>query len=169
MKTRILAALAAAMMFGSAPAWAASADGSGSLTISIRDNYGVLPGTSVRLVSKNSQTAQRAVTDASGLARFTSLAAGDYSIKASLAGFADGEKTGVTVGATEEKVELVLTLARFSTTVTVTTANRREELLMNTAEPTTVIDNVQILDTGARNAKDLLSEFRKNGLLDAKT
>ena len=165
MKTRILAALLAALTLGSAPAWAiAAAEGSGSLAVSIKDNYGVLPGTAVRLVSKDGQTTQRAVTDSSGVARFTSLAAGEYTIKASLAAFADGEKAGITVGATEEKVELVLTLARFSTTVTVSTANRREELLLNTAEPTTVIDRVQILDTGSRNAKDLLSEQAGSGV-----
>lgn len=46
------------------------------------------------------------------------------------------------MGDTEEKVDLVMSLTRFSTTVTVTTANRREELLLNTAEPTTVIETI---------------------------
>lgn len=165
MTKRTLAALAAALSLGLAPAlWAAPADGSGSLTVSIKDNYGVLPGASVRLVSKDGLTTQRAVTDGSGAAKFSSISAGEYVLKASLIGFADAEKTGITVGTTEEKVELVLTLARFSTTVTVSTANRREELLLNTAEPTTVIDQVQILDTGARNAKDLLSEQAGSGV-----
>ena len=163
MKTRILAALLAAFTLSTAPTWAA-ADGPGSLAVSIKDNYGALPGTTVRLISKDGQSTARAVTDGSGIARFSSLAAGEYTIKADLIGFADGEKGGVMVGNTEEKVELVLTLARFSTTVTVSTANRREELLLNAAEPTTVIDKVDILDTGSRNAKDLLSEQAGSGV-----
>ncbi len=164
MKTRILAAILLALALGSTPASWAAADGSGSLAVSITDNYGVLPGTVVRLVSKDGQTSQRSVTDGTGVARFSSLAAGEYTVRASLAGFADAEKTGIIVGATEEKIDLVMSLTRFSTTLTVTTANRREELLMNTAEPTTVIDQVQILDSGARNAKDLLSEQQGSGV-----
>ncbi len=164
MKTRILATFLLALTPGLAPAAGAAADGSGSLAVSVTDNYGALPGSAVRLVSKDGTSTARATTDGAGVARFSSLAAGEYTITASLAGFADGEKTGITVGATEEKVELVLTLARFSTTVTVTTANRREELLLDTAEPTTVIDKVDILDTGARNAKDLLSEQQGSGI-----
>ena len=163
MKLRTLAAVLALITFGGAPAlWAAQ--GSGSLAVSIKDNYGALPGTTVRLVDKDGRSTARAVTDGSGVARFSSVAAGEYTIKASLTGFADGEKGGVVVGNTEEKVELVMSLTRFSTNVTVTTANRREELLLNTAEPTTVIDQVQILDTGARNAKDLLSEQQGSGV-----
>jgi outer membrane receptor for ferrienterochelin and colicins len=165
MKFRTLAAALATLVMGAVPPTrAAAADGPGSLTVTIKDNYGVLPGTAVRLAGKDGQTTARATTDGTGVARFTSLAAGEYTIKASLTGFADAEKAGVMVGATEEKVELVMSLTRFSTTVTVTTANRREELLMNTAEPTTVIDQVQILDTGSRNAKDLLSEQQGSGV-----
>ena len=165
MKMRTLAALCLALSLSTVPvARANSADGPGSLTVSVKDNYGALPGTAVRLVSKDGQTTARATTDGSGVARFSSLATGDYTLKAELVGFADAEKAGITVGATETKVDLVMTLARFSTSVTVTTANRREELLLNTAEPTTVIDQVQILDTGSRNAKDLLSEQAGSGV-----
>lgn len=165
MKTRTLAAAMAALMIAAASAApSAAADGSGSVTVTIKDNYGVLPGTVVRLVGKDGQAAGRANADETGVARFTSLAAGDYTVKASLPGFADAEKAGITVGASEVAVELVMSLTRFSTNITVTTANRREELLMNTAEPTTVIDQVQILDTGARNAKDLLSEQQGSGV-----
>ncbi|MBX7186921.1 MAG: TonB-dependent receptor [Vicinamibacteria bacterium] len=165
MKIRAMAVVLAALTLGTAPTlWAAPADGSGSVTVTVKDNYGVLPGTVVRLVGKDGQAAGRANADASGTAKFTSLAAGEYTVKASLSGFADAEKAGITVGSSDVAVELVMSLTRFSTNITVTTANRREELLMNTAEPTTVIDQVQILDTGARNAKDLLSEQQGSGV-----
>jgi|CXWL01.1.fsa_nt_gi outer membrane receptor for ferrienterochelin and colicins len=165
MKTRILALVFTTLTLG-APGGllAASADGSGSLVVSVKDNYGVLPGTTVRLASKDGLSTARANTDATGVARFASVAAGEYTLAATLAGFAEARKDDVTVGAAETRVELVMTLAQFSTSVTVTTANRREELLMNTAEPTTVIDEVQILDTGSRNAKDLLSEQAGSGV-----
>ena len=122
MKLRFLAAFLAIITLGLTPV-SSAAQSSGSLAVSIKDNYGALPGTTVRLVDKDGRSAGRAVTDGSGLARFSSLAAGEYTVKANLTGFADGEKGGVVVGNTEEKVELVLTLARFSTTVTVTTAS----------------------------------------------
>ncbi len=162
MKTRVFFAFLLILSLGAPPT--ASAQGSGSLAVSVKDNYGALPGTAVRLVSKDGQATSRAVTDGAGVARFSSLAAGEYTLRASLAGFADTEKTGINVGATEEKIDLVLTLAHFSTTVTVSTANRREELLLDAAESTTVIDRVDILDTGARNAKDLLSEQAGSGV-----
>lgn len=158
------AVLASLTLATSQALWAATPGDSGSLAVSVTDNYGVLPGTLVHLVSKDGQTSQRAVTDRSGIARFSSLAAGEYTVTASLAGFADVEKTGITVGDTEERVDLVMSLTGFSTAVTVTTANRREQLLLNTAEPTMVIDRAQILDTGSRNAKDLLSEQAGSGV-----
>lgn len=135
-----------------------------NLTVSVRDNYGVLPGTQVRIAPKNGQISLRAVTDRTGLARFSSIERGEYSIAANLEGFAEAQKSGVTVEAPDERVDLVMTLARFSTSVTVTTANRREELLLDTAEPTSVIDQTQILETGARSAKDLLSEQAGSGV-----
>lgn len=165
MKTRVLAVLFTTLTLG-APGGlaAASPDGSGSLVVSVKDNYGALPGTTVRLMSKDGLSTVRANTDSTGVARFGSLAEGEYKLAATLTGFADAHKDNVAVGSGETRTELVMTLARFSTSVTVTTANRREELLMNTAEPTTVIDEAQILDTGARNAKDLLSEQAGSGV-----
>jgi outer membrane receptor for ferrienterochelin and colicins len=145
------------------PVSSQAADGPFTLDVTVKDSHGSLPGASVRLVTRDGSRSERAVADDAGHARFTALAGGDYTVKASLTGFADAEAP-VTVGAASETAELVLVPTRFSTSVTVTTANRREELLLDAAEPTTVIDQVQILDTGARNAKDLLAEQAGAGI-----
>ncbi len=59
---------------------------------------------------------------------------------------------------------MTLTLPQFSSEVTVTTANRREQLLLDVAEPTVLFDAGQIADTGARTAKDLLIEQQGAGI-----
>ena len=159
MKAAGLAVLLAFLLPPPSPA----ADGPGALTVSVKDTHGVLPGAVVRLATGDGRTSGRAAADGEGNARFTSLVPGDYTARASLTGFVDVERR-VTVGAGEATVDLVMTLTHFSTSVTVETANRREELLLDAAEPTTVIDQVQILDTGARNARDLLAEQAGAGI-----
>jgi outer membrane receptor for ferrienterochelin and colicins len=147
-----------------APGLLAQTEGSAALTVTVKDNYGVIPAASVRLSHRESETSRRAAADSAGVASFGSLAAGTWLVRASFPGFADSDQE-VTLGAGESKtVEAVLRLGQFSTTLTVTTANRREELLLKTAEPTSVIDESQILDTGARNAKDLLVEQNGSGV-----
>jgi outer membrane cobalamin receptor len=156
------AALAAALALVGEPAWAQA--GTASLTVVVKDNYGVVPGASVRLIQADNQESRRAVSDKAGAAQFAGLGAAEYTARASMTGFADTE-LAVTLAAGETKsVEMVLSLVQFSTTVTVTTANRRDQLLLEVAEPTTLIDEVQILDTGSRTAKDLLVQQAGNGI-----
>ncbi len=61
-------------------------------------------------------------------------------------------------------LELVLGVAQFSTSLTIETANRREQLLLDVAEPVTLIEKSQIGDTGARSAKDVLVEQSGSGI-----
>ena len=61
-------------------------------------------------------------------------------------------------------LDITLSLPQFSTQVTVTTANRREQLLLDVADPSVLIDEGQIADTSARTAKDLLSEQTGAGI-----
>lgn len=136
----------------------AAQNGTASLTVMVKDNYGVIPGAAVRLTPADGGASRRVFTDGDGKATFSSLAPGRYLVKASLTGFADADAE-ITVGTGQSQtVDARLTLVQFSTQVTVTTANRREELLLKTAEPTSVIDQAQIQDTSARSAKDLLIE-----------
>ena len=130
-----------------------------SLTVTVRDTYGVIPRAEVRVLAADGRLAARGAADDRGVATFAGLANGTYEIRASSPGFADAEKKGVAVAASApQSVELALTVASLSTSVTVETANRREQLLLDVAVPTTLVDREQIADTGARSAKDLLAE-----------
>ena len=74
---------------------------------------------------------------------------------------AAGDRPG---GGRSKSLELVLEIAQPSTTVTIETANRRDQLLLDVAEPVTLIDEAQIQDTGARSAKDVLVEQGGSGI-----
>jgi outer membrane cobalamin receptor len=144
------------------PPTAGAADG--SLTVTVRDTYGVIPRATVRATSA-AGVAQRAVTDDEGVARFAALPAGTYEVRAAYSGFADVTAPAVAVAEGEARsLGLVMAVAQLSTTVTVETANRREQLLLDVAEPVTLIEKAQIDDTGARSAKDLLVEQSGSGI-----
>lgn len=158
----LLSALSAA----SAPAAPAqeAAEEFASLRITVRDNSGVLPGAAVTVIGEAGWRFT-ATTDASGQAVVPTLPAGSYDIRVSLPGFADSVEPGIEVtGGQEAAVTVTLSIVQFATSVTVTTANRREELLMRVADPTTLIDRNQILDSGARTAKDILIEQSGSGI-----
>ncbi len=107
----------------------------------------------------------RSSADAEGVARFEDLRPGTYDVRASLHGFVDAERRGLVVGAGgATTVDVELGVVQFSTEVTVTTANRRDEVLLDVADATTVVDRSQIEDTGARTAKDVLIEQVGAGL-----
>jgi outer membrane receptor for ferrienterochelin and colicins len=93
------------------------------------------------------------------------LTAGAYDVRVSFTGFADATRgnIGVTAGQSPS-LDVTLTLPQFSSEVTVSTANRREQLLLDVADPTVLIDAGQIADTGARTAKDLLIEQQGAGI-----
>lgn len=164
-RTRLLASLLTipAMLF--VPPAARADERSAGLTVTVKDNYGVLPGADVRLVHEASQARHSALSDAHGSASFVALAPGAYTLKAVVPGFAEYVQNGVALAAGEtRRLDAVLRMVQFSTSVTVTTANRREQLLLDVAEPTTLIDEAQILDTGGRSAKDLLVQEAGTGV-----
>ena len=156
-------ALGCALLF-SASAWALpGGNADSSLSVTVRDNFGVIPRATVRATSAG--TSQRAVTDGEGVARFTALPAGTYEVRSSFPGFGDAAVPAVALAEGEAKaLELVMGVAQLSTTVTVETANRREQLLLDVAEPVTLIEKTQIDDTGARSAKDVLVEQSGSGI-----
>lgn len=160
-------ALALAFVLLALPGWAAAGPapaGSASVTVVVRDGYGVVPGATVRLTNADTDESRRLATDHAGTASFAGLEAGRYLARTSMAGFADSALTVSVADGETRTVEAVLSQVRFSDAVTVTTANRREELLLEVAEPTTLIDETQILDTGSRTAKDLLVQHSGSGI-----
>jgi outer membrane cobalamin receptor len=145
------------------PAIAGAADG--SLSVTVRDSYGVIPRAAVRATNAATGASQRVVTDDAGLARFAALPAGQYEVRAAFPGFADTAEPTVALADGEAKsLELVMGVAQLSTSLTVETANRREQLLLDVAEPVTLIEKTQIEDTGARSAKDVLVEQNGSGI-----
>lgn len=139
----------------------------GGLTVTVRDMTGVIPGASVSVTRPGAPLVPvaQAVTDATGTAAVTGLAPGTYDLKVTFTGFADATRTGLTVGAgAPAAVDITLVLPQYSDEVTVTTANRREQLLLDVADPTVLFDRAQIADTGARTAKDLLIDQTGAGI-----
>jgi len=134
------------------------AAGDGSLQVTVRDNYGIVPEATVRAVSA-SGTETRARTGDDGVARFDALPEGRYEVRASAPGFAAASVSDVTVATGgRREVEVQLTLAQLSTELTVETPSRREQLLLEVPEPTSVYTEDEIEDTAARTAKDFLVE-----------
>jgi len=139
----------------------------GALRITVRDLTGIIPGASVSVVRPGTPATPvaQAVTDADGVAVVANLAAGTYDVRVTFTGFADASRTAVVVAAgASVPLEVTMTLPQYSTEVTVTTANRREQLLLDVADPTVLIDKAQIADTGARTAKDLLIDQTGAGI-----
>ena len=136
------------------------------LTVNVTEKGGVVPNAVVTLLGPDPDQATRRVTDNNGSVAFRNLAAGTYKIKVNFVGFAPylSEEIELTAGA-QKALDVRLTLARFSTEITITTANRREELLRNVAEPTTLISADDIVDTGGQSAKEILIEQAGSGIV----
>jgi outer membrane receptor for ferrienterochelin and colicins len=140
---------------------------SGRLDVTVRDVDGVIPGASVTLARSEAPLVPiaSATTDNAGVAVLARLVPGTYTVRAAFTGFAEATRADVPIGPDGTgALDITLTLAQFSTEVTVTTANRREQVLLDVPDPTVLIDQGQIADTGARTAKDLLAEQTGAGI-----
>ena len=146
------------------PASPAQSTEPGALVVRVHDTSGVLPGATV-VLTRGGGGARAGAAGADGTVRFERLLPGTYEVRASLPGFADAVQRDVTIAAASERsVDVTLSVVQFATSVTVVTANRREELLLQVADPTSLIDRTQIEDAGARTAKDLLVEQAGSGV-----
>ncbi len=156
--SRARSALRAVAIVTLLPAAVFAADAGGPLSVAVRDGYGVVPHATVQVAAAGGPTL-RGTADDKGVATFSELAPGRYEVRAAYPGFAEALQKDVEVATgTPRALELVLRIAALSTSVTVETANRREQLLLDVAVPTTLIDEAQIRDSGARTAKDVLLE-----------
>lgn len=134
------------------------------LTVTVHDNVGVLPGAVVVATPRDAGRAVRAVADDRGVASFPDLSAGAYDVRVSFPGFAEAA-TQVTLNASgNQAIDVEMRLLRMSEQTTVTTANRRAQLLLDVADATVVLDASDIGDTGSRTAKDLLIEQAAAGI-----
>jgi outer membrane receptor for ferrienterochelin and colicins len=166
MKFTIRFSLAAVLLILALVAVPALAQQKSQLTVNVSERGGVVPRAVVTLVGPTEGEATRRVTDDGGRVIFGDLAPGTYKIKVNYVGFAPYAGDSFELAAGEQKtVDVVLTLAQFSGEITITTANRREELLRNVAEPTTLISAADIADTGGESAKEVLIEQAGSGVV----
>ncbi|HSL24482.1 MAG TPA: TonB-dependent receptor [Vicinamibacterales bacterium] len=159
-----LVALLGMLTLSAAPAFSQASSGVDMLTVTVRDNWGVIPGAVIRAAHRETQTVVRTVTDGRGVGVLTGLRPGTHDLRVEFGGFADHVQEITVAEGQSRTLDVTLTLPQFSTTITVSTANRREEVLLNMAEPTTLIDKGQIDDTGARTARDVLVEQAGSGV-----
>jgi iron complex outermembrane receptor protein len=94
-----------------------------SLSGTVRDNAGVIPGTTVVLSSGGKQMSIE-TTDESGNYRFTGLTAGSYEVTFSMRGF-ETLVRNITLTADTPAVDVVMAVGRVSTTLTVTASGGR--------------------------------------------
>jgi outer membrane receptor for ferrienterochelin and colicins len=145
---------------------ASAQDGTATLEVTVRDRWGTVPGATIQVTDQDREFGERQTSDAAGMATFSGLAAAVYRVEVALDGFVPYLEEGIDLTAGgQAKVEARLALTQFSSSVTVTTANRREQLLLDVAEPTTLIDEIQLLDTGGQSAKDVLAEQAGAGVV----
>lgn len=96
-----------------------------------------LPGATVTLSGGN--TRETRFADAAGEYRFPFVPAGDYEVTAVLSGFAQGKRSGVTVGTAPVTVpEITLAMAGLGETVIVS-ASRQESTVLDAPATMTVI------------------------------
>jgi outer membrane receptor for ferrienterochelin and colicins len=143
----------------------ATAQDSGRLSVTVRDNTGVLPGAVVIATPEGVGRPVRAITDANGVADVSGLpASGAVQLLVSFTGLADVTQRVTLSGPAPVKVDVEMRVIRLSDQTTVTTANRRTQVLLEVADPTVVFEAAAIADTGARTAKDLLLEQTGAGI-----
>ena len=135
----------------------------GQVTVTVREQGGVFPYADVALITKDKAKYYQQKTDSKGEAVFQGLPFGEYTLKVSFLGFADYLKT-ISVDGSALSEDVLMTLSVFSESISVVTANRKEELLQNTAEPTILIDAAALADSSAFSAEDVLIELSGSGL-----
>jgi iron complex outermembrane receptor protein len=94
-----------------------------SLTGTVSDISGVVPGATVVLSSGGNQVSM-ATTDQAGVFRFTGLAAGSYELSVMMRGFETAVRN-ISLGPNTSPVDVVLSVGRVSTTLTVTASAGR--------------------------------------------
>jgi outer membrane receptor for ferrienterochelin and colicins len=145
-------------------ATSASAQGTARLSVTVRDSVGVLPGAVVVATPVGGRPI-RVLTDDRGIAVVPAVTPGAaVDLTVSFPGFADVTERVTAPEAGDRAVDIQMRVVRLSDQTTVTTANRREQVLLEVADPTVVIEAAAIADTGARTAKDLLIEHAGAGV-----
>ena len=141
----------------------------GSLVGTVTDASGAaLAGAKVTALADQTGASQEAVTDSSGIYRFTSLLPGTYKVTISAPGFASQETPGVRIGANEiGRVSAELKVASAAQTVTVTTAApilQTDKADVHVDITSQQIQNLPIMGSQGSNFQELLRTIPGAGL-----
>ena len=135
-----------------------------SLSGTVRDTSGVVPGATV-ILSSGANRLSTATTDAAGVYRFSGLAPGSYELSVMMRGFETAVRN-VTLGPATAPVDVMLSVGRVSTTLTVTasagkaTATRlpvaNDDVPAQVSSiPQELLRQQELYKTGASAAQDL--------------
>ena len=120
MRNRLWVAALALLLAGYA---AHAQETRGSISGTVQDKDGVLPGASVKIVNVATGVAQTVVTNSGGYFEAPLLLAGNYEITVEMAGFKTLKRAGIALsGAQQLTLPLTLEVGTFSETITVSDA-----------------------------------------------
>ncbi len=149
--------LLAAILLSGLPLWASAQTTTATILGTLTDaQRGILPGATVTAKNVDTGTETTVVSDTNGRYRLSALRPGRYEIRAELAGFATGIRSGVSLFVGQEAtIDFELPLAGVQESVTVT----QDAPLVETtkSEVSSVVDRKQIdeLPLNGRNFADL--------------
>ncbi len=136
----------------------------GSIEGTVKDTSGgVLPGVTVEAKHLATNSAQMAVTDASGMYRFPSLITGKYVVTATLSGFNSSKVENVEINlGLHLKVDMALAISGVAETVQVTSESPIVDVKQNSVTATISKDIIALLPTG-RNFLDAITGVAGTG------
>ena len=144
-----------------------AAQGTASISGTVLDTTGgVLPGVSVVLQDAKGGPQKTAWSDAQGRFSFSGLAAGSYSVTASLDGFTPG-KTELTITAGQSaKQDFNLELASFFASITVT-AQKREEQILDVPASISAVTGAAMEDQGVTSLQQVAATIPSLSIVES--
>jgi iron complex outermembrane receptor protein len=145
----------AALFALTAPSFVAAQGSTGVIAGIVKDSSGgVLPGTSVKVVSEAANANTDLITGADGSYRTEPLVPGAYRVEVSLDGFETATRRLILAAGQTATNDVTLGPARFTQSVVVT-ARRVEELAQDVPIPVSVVRGDLVSDAGAFNVNRL--------------
>jgi hypothetical protein len=139
------------LLFSSTPSFAQS---TASISGVVKDaGGGVIPGAAVVVKNETTGESQETVSDKDGAYRLTALAAGTYTVTATLSGFKTAVQRGVSVAPGQPiNIPLTLEVGQLAETVTVTSSSELINTQTATVAATLNADQLTRMPTPTRNA-----------------
>jgi hypothetical protein len=125
----------------------------GGLRGAVRDANGVIPGVTVELLNQDTGQGRESVSNEAGEFTFTAVPPGNYTLKASLAGFKSFESTNVRIAAQQfVTLDVTLEVGALEETITVTGAAPLIDTSNATGGGVISTEQLSTLPSGGRSA-----------------